>query len=71
MEQLKLGSDGDMYAQIVDSVVVGPAKITMDDVKNNLGIVSEVFEKSNKKRNDSISGGIQPTWTHKVENLKR
>ena len=36
MAQLKLGSDGDIYSKIVDSVVLGPAKVDVDDVENVL-----------------------------------
>ena len=51
----------------MDSVVVGPLKVALADVGNTLGIDSEAFDESNKKRNYLISGGIQPTWTQKVE----
>ena len=67
LEQLKLGSEFDMYSKIVDSVVPGPAKVNVDDVENTLGIDGEAFAESNKKRNDLISGAIQLSWKKKVE----
>ena len=41
LEQLKLGSEFDMYSKIVDSVVLVPAKVNVDDVENTLGIDGE------------------------------
>jgi hypothetical protein len=67
LEQLKLGSEANTYSKRVDSVVLGPRKVNMDDVEIVLGIDGEAFAESNKKRNDLISGGIQPSWTQKVE----
>jgi hypothetical protein len=64
LEQLKLGSDVAMYSKIVDSVVLGPALLNMDDVENTLGIEREAFDESNIKRQC-----IQPTWTQMGDTL--
>ena len=69
LEQLKLSSDKETYTKIVDSVVVGPEHVKAADLEHILGINSDMFTKSKKKRNDLIEGGSKPSWTKNDENL--
>ena len=62
LEQLKISGEKEAYMKLVDSVVVGPETVKQSDVEDTLGVNSDIFKTSLRKRNDLISKGFHPSW---------
>ena len=71
LEQLKLSTDNDAYMSIVDSVVIGPDTLKNTEAETCLGIWSQDFNRSLKKRDILIESGSKPSWANDGLELKQ
>ena len=62
LEQLKIGGDKETYMNLVDSVLVGPESVKQADLEDILGVNSDIYRRSMKKRKELIDGGFKPSW---------